>query len=155
MGIDDDNVRELELPATGQHTWRFGLTRMLLGYAMESAQGEWQSVLPYDESSGLIAELVGHLASLLMQLNIWRRGLAQERPLEEWLPVCRDMLNAFFLPDAETEAAMTLIEQQWQAVIAQGLAHNITKLYRFHCSATSWHNALIKNVSASDSLRGQ
>lgn len=120
-GIDDDNVRELELPATGQHTWRFGLTRMLLGYAMESAQGEWQSVLPYDESSGLIAELVGHLASLLMQLNIWRRGLAQERPLEEWLPVCRDMLNAFFLPDAETEAAMTLIEQQWQAIIAEGL----------------------------------
>lgn len=94
---------------------------MLLGYAMESAQGEWQSVLPYDESSGLIAELVGHLASLLMQLNIWRRGLAQERPLEEWLPVCRDMLNAFFLPDAETEAAMTLIEQQWQAIIAEGL----------------------------------
>ncbi|EOX7573576.1 exodeoxyribonuclease V subunit gamma [Escherichia coli] len=120
-GIDDDNVRELELPATGQHTWRFGLTRMLLGYAMESAQGEWQSVLPYDESSGLIAELVGHLASLLMQLNIWRRGLAQERPLEEWLPVCCDMLNAFFLPDAETEAAMTLIEQQWQAIIAEGL----------------------------------
>ncbi|HIA4284301.1 TPA: exodeoxyribonuclease V subunit gamma [Escherichia coli] len=120
-GIDDDNVRELELPATGQHTWRFGLTRMLLGYAMESAQGEWQSVLPYDESSGLIAELVGHLASLLMQLNIWRRGLAQERPLEEWLSVCRDMLNAFFLPDAETEAAMTLIEQQWQAIIAEGL----------------------------------
>ncbi|HAY0233996.1 TPA: exodeoxyribonuclease V subunit gamma [Escherichia coli] len=120
-GIDDDNVRELELPATGQHTWRFGLTRMLLGYAMESAQGEWQSVLPYDESSGLIAELVGHLASLLMQLNIWRRGLVQERPLEEWLPVCRDMLNAFFLPDAETEAAMTLIEQQWQAIIAEGL----------------------------------
>ena len=94
---------------------------MLLGYSMESAQGEWQSVLPYDESSGLIAELVGHLASLLMQLNIWRRGLAQERPLEEWLPVCRDMLNAFFLPDAETEAAMTLIEQQWQAIIAEGL----------------------------------
>jgi exodeoxyribonuclease V gamma subunit len=121
-GIDDDNVRELELPTTGQHTWRFGLTRMLLGYAMESAQGEWQSVLPYDESSGLIAGLVGHLASLLMQLNVWRRGLAQERPLEEWLPVCRDMLNDFFLPDAETEAAMTLIEQQWQAIIAEGLA---------------------------------
>ncbi|HBL4692367.1 exodeoxyribonuclease V subunit gamma [Citrobacter sedlakii] len=120
-GIDDDNVRELALPATGQHTWRFGLTRMLLGYAMESAQGEWQSVLPYDESSGLIAELVGHLASLLMQLNIWRRGLAQERPLEEWLPVCRDMLNDFFQPDSETEAAMTLIEQQWQTIIAEGI----------------------------------
>ncbi|SUB69728.1 Exodeoxyribonuclease V gamma chain [Pluralibacter gergoviae] len=30
-GLDDDNVREWDLPATGQHTWRFGLTRMLLG----------------------------------------------------------------------------------------------------------------------------
>ncbi|MGP3590763.1 exodeoxyribonuclease V subunit gamma [Vagococcus sp. WN89Y] len=120
-GMDDDNVRELELPPTGQHTWQFGLTRMLLGYAMESRQGEWQSILPYDESSGLIAELVGHLASLLMQLNIWRKGLSQARPLEEWLPVCRDMLNDFFLPDPDTEAALALIEQQWQAIIAQGL----------------------------------
>ena len=120
-GMDDDNVRELDLPATGQHTWRFGLTRMLLGYAMESSQGEWQDVLPYDESSGLIAELVGHLASLLMQLNRWRQVLTQARSLEEWLPVCREMLNDFFLPDQDTEAALTLIEQQWQAIIAQGV----------------------------------
>ena len=120
-GMDDDNVRELELPPTGQHTWQFGLTRMLLGYAMESRQGEWQSVLPYDESSGLIAELVGYLASLLMKLNLWRKGLSQARPLQEWLPVCRDMLDDFFLPDADTEAALALIEQQWQAIIAQGV----------------------------------
>ncbi|MEG8964377.1 hypothetical protein VPJ08_19130, partial [Acinetobacter baumannii] len=120
-GMDDDNVRELDLPATWQHTWRFGLTRMLLGYAMDSREGEWQSVLPYDESSGLIAELVGNLASLLMQLNLWRRGLAQQRPLAEWLPVCRDLLNDFFLPDSETEAALALIEQQWLAVIDSGL----------------------------------
>ncbi|MCS5959982.1 exodeoxyribonuclease V subunit gamma [Klebsiella pneumoniae subsp. pneumoniae] len=119
--MDDDNVRELDLPATGQHTWWFGLTRMLLGYAMDSREGEWQSVLPYDESSGLIAELVGNLASLLMQLNLWRRGLAQQRPLAEWLPVCRDLLNDFFLPDSETEAALALIEQQWLAVIDSGL----------------------------------
>lgn len=37
-GIDDDNVQEFELPPTGQHTRQFGLTRMLLGYAMESSQ---------------------------------------------------------------------------------------------------------------------
>ncbi|HEX4501970.1 MAG TPA: exodeoxyribonuclease V subunit gamma [Scandinavium sp.] len=120
-GMDDDNVREWDLPPTGQHTWRFGLTRMLLGYAMESSQGEWQSILPYDESSGLIAELVGHLASLLMKLNQWRHRLSEERPLSEWLPVCREMLNDFFLPDTDTEAALTLIEQQWQGIIDQGL----------------------------------
>ncbi len=32
------------------------------------------------------------------------------------------MFNDFFLPDADTEAAMTLIEQQWQAIIAEGVA---------------------------------
>ncbi|HEY2451350.1 MAG TPA: exodeoxyribonuclease V subunit gamma [Scandinavium sp.] len=120
-GMDDDNVREWDLPPTGQHTWRFGLTRMLLGYAMESSQGEWQSILPYDESSGLIAELVGHLASLLMKLNQWRHRLTEERPLSAWQSVCREMLNDFFLPDTDTEAALTLIEQQWQGIIDQGL----------------------------------
>lgn len=94
---------------------------MLLGYAMESSEGEWNEVLPYDESSGLIAELVGHLASLLMQLNRWRRELMQPRPLEEWLPVCRALLNDFFLPDSDTEAAMALIETQWQAIVDEGV----------------------------------
>lgn len=103
---------------------------MLLGYAMDSREGEWQSVLPYDESSGLIAELVGNLASLLMQLNLWRRGLAQQRPLAEWLPVCRDLLNDFFLPDSETEAALALIEQQWLAVIDSGLRRSMASRRR-------------------------
>lgn len=120
-GIDDDNVREFDLPATGQHTWRFGLTRMLLGYAMDSKAGEWQAILPYDESSGLIAELVGQLAELLMQLNRWRLALSTQRPLSEWMPVCRDMLEDFFLPDTDTEAALALIETQWQEMINQGL----------------------------------
>ncbi|MEL4012695.1 exodeoxyribonuclease V subunit gamma [Dryocola clanedunensis] len=120
-GIDDDNVREFDLPATGQHTWRFGLTRMLLGYAMDSKAGEWQSVLPYDESSGLIAELVGQLAELLMQLSRWRQALSSPRTLAEWVPVCREMLDCFFLPDRDTEAALALIEKQWQEMIKHGL----------------------------------
>lgn len=123
-GLDDDNVREIGLPVTGQHTWRFGLMRMLLGYAMESEAGEWQSVLPYDESSGLIASLAGHLADLLSQLNHWRSELAQPRTLAAWLPLCREILQAFFLPDTDTEAALTLIEQQWQSVVSQGIEAN-------------------------------
>jgi exodeoxyribonuclease V gamma subunit len=40
-----------------------------------------------------------------MQLNLWRRGLAQDRPLTEWLPVCRDLLTDFFLPEIFTGPA--------------------------------------------------
>lgn len=120
-GLDDDNVRQQELPATGQHTWRFGLTRMLLGYAMESEVGVWDSVLPFDESSGLIAGLVGQLAELLMRLNQWRETLSQPRTLEEWLPLCKQLLACFFTADDETEEALVLIESQWQEMIEQGV----------------------------------
>lgn len=120
-GLDDDNVRQLALPATGQHTWQFGLTRMLLGYAMDSQQGEWQGVLPYDEASGMAAELAGQLAELLMQLREWRQRLMQPLPLAEWLPVCHELLSAFFVEDSDTEVVLALIEQQWQQVISQGI----------------------------------
>lgn len=58
-GLDDDNVRSLSLPVIGQNTWQFGLSRMLLGYAMDSRNGPWNGVLPYDECSGLAAQLAG------------------------------------------------------------------------------------------------
>ena len=120
-GLDDASVEALSLPITGQHTWRFGLQRMLLGYAMESHNGDWEGILPYDESSGLVGELAGHLAELLSRLNHWRQLLAEPRPLQARLPLCRELLNAFFSPDAETEAALLLVEEQWQTLIEYGM----------------------------------
>ncbi|WP_413737203.1 exodeoxyribonuclease V subunit gamma [Sodalis sp. RH21] len=120
-GLDDENIRELMLPATGQHTWQFGLTRMLLGYAMDSHGGDWQGILPYDESSGLIAGLVGHLADLLMQLRRWRDILREPRALADWLPCARELVADFFLPDSEAEAALALLETQWQQILQFGL----------------------------------
>ncbi len=120
-GLDDDNIRELMLPATGQHTWQFGLTRMLLGYAMDSHSGDWRGILPYDESSGLAAELVGHLAELLAQLRRWRDILSAPRMLEDWLPCCRALITDFFLPDTEAEVALALLETQWQQIVQFGL----------------------------------
>ncbi|PHM39897.1 exonuclease V subunit gamma [Xenorhabdus mauleonii] len=120
-GLDDDNIEELSLPVTGQNTWRFGLTRMLLGYAMDSHAGPWSDVLPYDESSGLAAELAGQLAEFLMELNHWRKILGEEQTLADWLVVCPQMLETFFESDDEIELVLALITQQWQKVIEHGL----------------------------------
>lgn len=120
-GLDDDSSCSLNLPVTGQNTWRFGLERMLLGYTMESQSGDWQGVLPYDESSGLIAELVGQLGELLDQLTEWRNILSNSYRLAEWLPLCQKILAAFFINDSETESVLGLIEQQWQQLIACGV----------------------------------
>ncbi|MDC9580054.1 exodeoxyribonuclease V subunit gamma [Xenorhabdus sp. PR6a] len=120
-GLDDDNIAALSLPATGQNTWRFGLTRMLLGYAMDSHAGPWNDVLPYDESSGLAAELAGQLAEFLMALNRWRKILSEEQRLTDWLAVCPQLLDTFFDTDDEIELVLALITQQWQKVIDDGL----------------------------------
>ncbi|MGL9733464.1 MAG: exodeoxyribonuclease V subunit gamma [Symbiopectobacterium sp.] len=121
-GLDDDNVRDLDLPITGQHTWRFGLTRMLLGYAMNSSAGAWQGVLPYDESSGLIIQLVGQLAELLAQLTQWRQRLMVARTPAEWLPLCQQLLDDLFIANSDSDAALSLIKQQWQAMLGAAVA---------------------------------
>ncbi|PLK58062.1 exodeoxyribonuclease V subunit gamma [Candidatus Palibaumannia cicadellinicola] len=136
-GLDDDTMRDLMLPATGQHTWQFGLNRMLLGYAMESKSGAWQGILPYDESRALIAELVGPLAELLMMLRRWRHNLAKARQLKEWLTCARDIIKDFFLPEVEgeAEAALALVVNHWQQMLQFGIEANydrpvpITLLY--------------------------
>ncbi|WP_282108713.1 hypothetical protein [Streptomyces sp. WAC00276] len=44
---------------------------------------------------------------------------------------------------------MTLIEQQWQAIIAEGLgARSMATRCRCHYCVMNWHSVWIKNVSA-------
>jgi len=121
-GLDDSSVSDLALPVTGQHTWQFGLKRMLLGYALESEQGDWQGILPYDESAGLLAELAGQLAELLYCLSLWRQRLRQAMTLAEWQPCCREMIDMFFSGDTDSEAALAMIEEQWRQLLEQGTA---------------------------------
>ncbi|WP_067569675.1 exodeoxyribonuclease V subunit gamma [Candidatus Mikella endobia] len=116
-GLDDETLRELMLPTTCQHTWQFGLNRMLLGYAMDSASGDWQGILPYDESSGLIACIAGQLAELLMQLRQWRDWLAKSHYLKDWLGCARKIIKDFFVSNAETEAALVFLENKWQQML--------------------------------------
>lgn len=52
-----------------------------------------------------------------MQLNHWRQVLARPRALTDWQPLCREMLQAFFAADVNTDAALMLIEEQWQQVM--------------------------------------
>ncbi|VAX76570.1 RecBCD enzyme subunit RecC [Serratia symbiotica] len=121
-GLDDDNVRDLDLPPTGQNTWHFGITRILLGYAMDSHSGDWQGILPYDKSSGLAAELAGKLADLLNSLGRWRHRLSRMRSLEEWLPLCQQLLDTFFVQDSKTEEVLPFIGKCWQQVISFGVS---------------------------------
>lgn len=126
-GLDDDNVRSFALPVIGQNTWQFGLSRMLLGYAMDSRNGPWNGILPYDECSGLAAQLAGKLALLINTLREWRTILEQERPLDKWKELCQQLIDSCFIVDSETELVLALLTEQWHQIIENAMGSGYDK----------------------------
>ncbi|VFP87205.1 RecBCD enzyme subunit RecC [Candidatus Erwinia haradaeae] len=120
-GLDENNIRDLDLPMTTQNTWCFGLNRMLLGYAMDSASGEWRGILPFNESNGLSAELTGHLSEFILTLNKWRERIRQPHDLKSWTPICRLILDDFFTRNSDNETELALIEERWHNMLYHGI----------------------------------
>ena len=91
LGLPDD----LE-----QNSWRFGLRRMLLGYAVGTGDS-CDDIEPYDEIGGLDAALIGPLVALLDALEVAHAELSQPAPAAQWGTRLHALLQVFFL--AETE----------------------------------------------------
>ncbi|WP_373052314.1 exodeoxyribonuclease V subunit gamma [Thioalkalivibrio sp.] len=106
-GLDARQRATLGLPeGLEQNTWRFGLRRMLLGYAVAGPWGRpspWAGIEPFDEIGGLDAALAGQLARLLDALNHWWGLLRQPAAPGEWVTRLRGLLDAFFTADEERE----------------------------------------------------
>ncbi|MBI3782193.1 MAG: exodeoxyribonuclease V subunit gamma [Deltaproteobacteria bacterium] len=84
-GIDAEHRAALQQPPLVEHTWRFGLDRLLLGYAMRGDQRcLFRDVLPFDDMEGSVSELLGKLVECLDRLFTWRRRLEAPRSLAQW-----------------------------------------------------------------------
>ncbi|AFP85723.1 DNA helicase/exodeoxyribonuclease V, gamma subunit [secondary endosymbiont of Heteropsylla cubana] len=119
-GLDDDTFHQFMLPVSKQNTWHFGLTRMLLGYAMNSKHHSWQDIVPYDVSSGLIAAIIGNLSELLMRLRQWRDKLTPPRLINNWLNCPQEIIADFFMPDVKEKDTLILFENHWKQLIEGG-----------------------------------
>lgn len=109
-GLHAAQRSELGLPMHDDlHTWRFGLERMLMGYAVGESAGEgedWQGVVPYDEVAGLDAALVGPLYRLILTLDQLRAELQQPRPAAEWGVTLSRLLDATLQPTHPAEEGL-------------------------------------------------
>ncbi len=102
-GLDATHREDLGLGAAGDaNTWRFGLRRMLLGYAT-GASGDFAGVAPFDEIGGLETASVGALIALVDRLERWRAQVAQPATPTEWAARCRALLGDFFAPVDDRE----------------------------------------------------
>ncbi|MBP1683959.1 MAG: helicase/exodeoxyribonuclease gamma subunit [Deltaproteobacteria bacterium] len=84
-GVDAEHREEFGQPVLPQNTWRFGLDRLLLGYAMPGERRTlFGGVLPYDDLEGTEAEALGRLADFCEQLFGFRSALRQPRSVAAW-----------------------------------------------------------------------
>jgi exodeoxyribonuclease V gamma subunit len=94
-GLDGEQKRSLQLPALEQNSWRFGLRRMLLGYAVGDGES-LDGIAPYAEVGGLDAALLGPLSLLLDRLeHYWQAFRAPATPAA-WCTRLHALLTDFF-----------------------------------------------------------
>ena len=105
-GLDGAQKRSLQLPALEQNSWRFGLRRMLLGYAVGDGE-TLDGIAPYPEIGGLDAALLGPLSDLLDQLEAYWRLLRTPATPGIWAERLHDLLGDFF-DSGDSEDAMRL-----------------------------------------------
>ncbi|HEY3498230.1 MAG TPA: exodeoxyribonuclease V subunit gamma [Polyangiaceae bacterium] len=111
-GIDADHRAELGLPRESANTWRFGLSRLLLGYALPCAeQRNFAGLVGFDEVEGKDAELLGTLAGFLRTLFGWLKELERPRPLSAWSATLGELLAALFADDPESLYQVAMIRR--------------------------------------------
>jgi exodeoxyribonuclease V gamma subunit len=95
-GMNAEQRAGLGLPeALEQNSWRFGLRRMLLGYAVGSASA-CDGIEPYDEIGGLDAALIGPLVALLDALEVAHQELTQPASPKQWGVRMQALVQLFF-----------------------------------------------------------
>ncbi|MCQ6259484.1 exodeoxyribonuclease V subunit gamma [Pseudomonas sp. Q11] len=95
-GMSAEHRAGLGLPAElEQNSWRFGLRRMLLGYAVGSSDA-YDGIEPYDEIGGLDAALIGPLVALLDALEVAHQELTRPASPQEWGSRLHDLMQLFF-----------------------------------------------------------
>jgi len=122
-GLHAAQRASLELPDQpedeAQHTWRFGLRRMLLGYAVGQDAAPWRDIEPFDEIGGLDAALLGPLTRLLDRLDATWRILREPASVADWCARLRQLLADFLDVGDSSEDALTLLQletalQEWR-----------------------------------------
>ncbi len=97
----DANMRTaMDLPATELNSWRFGLRRLFLGYALPDMDGGlYQDIAPYPDIEGAQSDHLQVLAQIITLCASWRQRLQRSYVLDEWLELLDQLIEDFLSPD--------------------------------------------------------
>lgn len=110
-GLDAGHRASLDLPAFATHSWRQGLDRLLLGYALPETAAALQGIDPYPEIEGGEADWLGGLAEFINRLQRWHQEAAVARPLTDWVRRLNPLIDALLRPEAEELQTLTQLRE--------------------------------------------
>lgn len=129
-GLDEKTSTMNGLPPPKQNHWLFGLSRMIMGYAIPEDEGSFEGILPYNESQGSAAELAGKLGSFVDSLIELRDELSQKHTISSWIEVINTLIDTFFDISKEEEDAIAKIRSKvselYKAVYSSGYTEEIS-----------------------------
>ncbi|RNC72336.1 MAG: exodeoxyribonuclease V subunit gamma [Desulfuromonadales bacterium] len=104
-GIDAPDRQEHGVPPFAENSWRSGLDRLLLGYAMAGERDGrfFGGILPLDRVEGGDALVLGRFLAFAEGLFARLRELRHPRPLGDWVTLLRELLAEFTVPDGAGE----------------------------------------------------
>ena len=123
-GIDGENRSQMGLPPYPENTWRAGLDRLLMGYAMPGDNEKmFGTVLPYDHIEGEDTRILGSLVAFAEELFSQLQDLSKPRTLAGWSEILTGLLDRFFISDENTEREVQVLRRCLHDLMTmQGLA---------------------------------
>ncbi len=117
-GTDAESRGEMGLPPLPWNTWRAGLERLLLGYALTTPQEDrlFHGILPYNQIEGSVTDILGRFLNFTDTLFSSVSALGEQRTLRDWAEYLIDFSDNFF---AATEERLRDV---------QSLRHSLHKL---------------------------
>ncbi len=117
-GTDASAKERLDLPATSENTWRAGLDRLLLGYALPGdGENFFRGILPYDDIEGGEARVMGNFVGFFDTLSECVAGLDAKYTPAEWAGALSGLAERLFLPDAESRNDMQVLRDSLNDLI--------------------------------------
>ncbi len=110
-GIDKEHRKEMGSPEFSENTWKTGLERLLLGYAMVGQDKTFKGILPYDDMEGGEVETLGNLSEFLAKLVCHVDSLKKKRTLKQWEENLENLVNSFFIENEESEKDFRFIQK--------------------------------------------
>lgn len=102
-GYDKQFRKDLDLPETGEYTWRYGIDRMLAGYAMDDEEKLPDGLYPAVEVDGKGAELLGRLGEFVDTLAELARVSRENRAIDEWNGILAPLIRQLLAADQQTD----------------------------------------------------